>query len=243
MSTPTQTSSFHARLAALKGELVKQGALVERSIEDAVEAVFEKKADKARIVIERDTQIDKVDVQIEKNAVQILLDEWGQPAATPPDLRMLLTIVKVNNEFERIGDLAVVIAEKFDVIATLPATGAGAAAVMPPKFRMMANSIIGIMRNTVAAFDKMDVTSAQLVLASDDATEAFRTAILRDVEQGLVKGIHGVDYAFALGRIAYSLGRMADHCTNVAEQVIYVATGKIVRHEGEKWTRPTDPDA
>lgn len=223
-------------MTSLKAELVVQGKLVQRSIEDAVVAVFDRNSVKAREVIERDHQIDKVDVQIEKSAVQILVDEWGHPGVRAEDLRMMLTIVKVNNEYERIGDLATVIAEKYDTVASLPGS-------MPPKFRVMANSIIGIMHNTNTAFAQMDVTAAQLVLVSDDATDAFKTAILRDVEEGLVKGIHTVDYAFALGRIAHSLARMADHCTNIAEQVIYVASGKIVRHMGEKWTGPEDPDA
>jgi len=232
---PTSTS-FHTRLAALKAELVGQGRLVQQSIEDAVEAIFERRANKAAEVIERDHLIDKVDVQIEKNAVQLLVDEWGHPGVEAADLRMVLTIVKVNNEFERIGDLAAVIAEKYDTVGSQ-------GMVIPPRFRVMANSIIGIMHNTNAAFSRMDVTAAQLVLASDDATDAFKTAMLRDIEDGLVKGIHTVDYAFALGRIAHSLARMADHCTNVAEQVLYVATGKIVRHQGEKWTGLQDPGA
>lgn len=232
---PTQpTTSFHTRLVALKGELVAQGRLVQRSIEDAVEAVFERRPAKAEEVIRRDEEIDRVDVEIEKSAVRLLVEEWGNPGVTAEDLRMVLTIVKVNNEFERIGDLAAVIAEKYDAV------GASGMSI-PAKFRVMANSVIGIMHNTNTAFSHMDVGVARLVLASDDATDAFKTALLRDIEDGLVKGIHTVDYAFALGRIAHSLARMADHCTNVAEQVIYVATGKIVRHQGEKWTGPLDP--
>lgn len=235
MNTVSRTS-FHDRLGVLRGDLVSQGRLVQRSIEDAVVAVFDRRGDKAREVIERDHEIDRVDIAIEKAAVQLLVDEWGHDGVSAEDLRMVLTVVKVNNEFERIGDLAAVIAEKYDAVSTLPLA-------IPPKFRVMANSIIGIMHNTNTAFAQMDVTAAQLVLASDDATDAFKTAILRDVESGLVKGVHTVDYAFALGRIAHSMARMADHCTNVAEQVIYVVSGKIVRHMNEKWTRPVDPGA
>ncbi len=236
VTTAQPTTSFHTRLVSLKGELVAQGRLVQRSIEDAVEAVFERRPGKAAEVIQRDHEIDRVDVQIEKGAVQLLVDEWGNPGVAAQDLRMVLTIVKVNNEFERIGDLAAVIAEKYDAV------GASGLSI-PAKFRVMANSVIGIMHNTNAAFAQMDVTAARLVLTSDDATDAFKTAILRDIEDGLVKGLHTVDYAFALGRIAHSLARMADHCTNVAEQVIYVATGMIVRHQEDKWTTPLDPGA
>ncbi|MFM9957926.1 MAG: phosphate signaling complex protein PhoU [Phycisphaerales bacterium] len=236
MTTAQPTTSFHVRLGALKDQLVAQGRLVQRSIEDAVEAVFDRKSGKAAEVIARDHEIDRVDIQIEKAAVQLMVDEWGNPGVKAEDLRMVLTIVKVNNEFERIGDLATVIAEKHNAV------GASALSI-PGKFRVMANSVIGIMHTTNAAFGQMDVQAAQLVLASDDATDAFKTAILRDIEDGLVKGLHTVDYAFALGRIAHSLARMADHCTNVAEQVIYVTSGKIVRHQGEKWTGPQDPGA
>jgi phosphate transport system protein len=221
----------------LKTQIEEQSRLVERVIETAVEAIFERDADKARRVIEHDEVVDRVDVQIEKSAVAFLHEATRQAGAglAEHDIRLVLTIVKANNELERIADLAVSIAEQVDAVRAL-------ADSPPAKFRVMANSVIGIMQNTNTALEHLDDQAAQLVLASDDATEAFKRAILREVEERLAKGELSVDFAFALHIVAASLGRMADHCTNIAEQIIYVQSGKIVRHTDSKWTEPAPPE-
>lgn len=229
---PSSRPEFDARLTRLKADLVAQARVVQRAIESAVDGAFERNASKGRRAIELDHQIDAEDVRIERSAVQLLADATAQGVRMDErDIRMILTIVKVNNELERVADAAVSIAERAE-----PLRGIGA--VLPPKFRVMANSVIGIMQTTVIAFEQMDRVSAEVVLASDDATEAFKQAILQDTMQHLACGQHTVDFAMALGAVASNLGRIADHCTNVAEQVIYVATGMIVRHEGDKWTKP-----
>lgn len=227
---------FQKRLDELKAELVEQGGTVQRAIDSAVDAVFDKDAELARRVIEGDEEIDRVDVRIEKKAVRLVSDIVGAGVPIPEHgLRMIFTIVKVNNEFERVADLAVTIAERVESFAHLTTPP-------PAKFRVMANSVIGIMHNTTTAFAHMDNDAAQLVLATDDATEAFAEAIRRDVAESLAKGEIEVEFAFALNRVGGALARIADHCTNVAEQTIYVTTGKIVRHMGDKWTAPTEPD-
>lgn len=234
---PGVSVAFRERLWGLKNELVEQGRFVQRTMELCIEAVFEKDAEKARRAIENDETVDRVDVRIERDAVKLLVDAMRSgEQAEEYDLRMILTIVKVNNEFERIADLAVAVAEKVDSFIALTTP-------TPDKFRVMANSVIGIMHNTIRALGSLDTAAARVVLQSDDATEAFKQAIIRDVEEGLAKGRHTVDFAFALNLVAASFARMADHCTNVAEQVIYVETGKIVRHHGDHWTAPMEPGA
>ena len=225
---------FENRIATLKARLVEQGDLVRRVIEAAVEAVFDRDAGKARRVIEHDETIDRVDVEIERDAVAVLSDALEAGVRlSPRQVRVILTIVKVNNEFERIADLSVDIATRIDSLIRFPEPP-------PPKVRVIANSVIGIMQTTNTAFAHSDVDAARLVLASDDATEAFKEAILKDVAEQLARGELTVDFALALRIVAFSLGRMADHCTNVAEQVIYSETGKIVRHT-DHWTEPEDP--
>jgi len=78
---------------------------------------------------------------------------------------------------------------------------------------------------------------------SFDATLAFQSELMRDVEQRVASGVHSVEYAFAAQTVIASLARMADHCTNIAEQVIYVTTGKIVRHLPGGWSEPMEPQA
>lgn len=229
---PSSRPEFDERLALLKAALVAQARSVQRAIESAVDGAFERDTERARLAIALDQAIDREDVRIERSAVDLLTDATAQGVRMDEhDIRMILTIVKVNNELERIADAAVDIAERAGVFQPL-------AAALPPKFRVMANSVIGIMQTTVIAFEQMDRVPAEVVLASDDATEAFKQAILQDTMQHLACGQHSTEFAMALGAVASSLGRMADHCTNIAEQVIYVATGMIVRHEGDKWTKP-----
>ncbi len=229
---PAANPAFEQRLAILKSKLVVQGRAVQKQIERAVDSVFEKDAAKAARVVADDAAIDREDVQIERDAVDLLTDAMDQSVKLDHyTVRMILTIVKVNNEFERISDCAVNIAERIGAFSDLKTA-------MPSKFRMMANSVIGIMQTTNVALEGMDTVAAQLVLASDDATEAFKNALLSDTEEQLAMGRHSVEFAFALRTVAVNLGRMTDHCTNVAEQVIYVESGKIVRHLGDRWTKP-----
>lgn len=229
---PATRADFEQRLARLKADLDAQARTVQTAIEAALNGAFDKDAAKARTAIELEGQIDKEDIRIERSAVALLHDatEHGVEL-TDADVRMILTIVKVNNELERIADSAATIANRMPAMSALGTT-------VPPKYRVMANSVIGIMQTTTRAFAHMDPTSAQVVLASDDATEAFKHAILEDTFRQLARGEHTVEYAMALTSVASHLGRMADYCTNIAEQVIYTATGKVVRHEGDKWTKP-----
>lgn len=232
---PGSDAPIDQRVAKLHEMLVEQGEAVQDLVERAVQAVFEKDAEAAAKVIADDEAIDNRDVEIERHAVSILSDAVGTVSEmTPYDVRMILTIVKVNNELERIADLAVGVADRiapFRELSTDP----------PAKFRVMANSVIGIVSNTKVALSMRDVEVARVVLSTDDATEMFRNAILREVEVNLAAGEHTPDYALTLSKVAYLLGRIADHCTNVAEQVIYVETGKIVRHMDNAWSEPMDP--
>ena len=232
------------RLVQLKSDLVEQGRHVQRIVEAAVQSIFEKDRSLAEKVVKEDEVIDRVDIRIERTAVALLTESLQLCAAgTASDeaplnayqVRMILAIVKVNNEFERIADLAVAMVARMSAWLKLPGDP-------PRRFRVMANSVIGMIEHSIMSLEDMDTDAARLVLASDDATEAFREAILRENEEELAGGNRSAEYAFALNRVAAAIARMADHCTNVAEQVIYVETGKIVRHTDEQWTEPSEPD-
>jgi phosphate transport system protein len=224
------------RLASLHRELVDEGGAVRRLVELAVDAIFARNAAQAATVRAADDQIDKSDVLIERHAVRLLTDAIGTGGLSEKDVRMVLTIVKVNNEFERVADLAAFIASMLDSFVNM-------AAETPRQFRVLANSVIGIVQTTVNCFDRMDVHQARRVLSSDSTTDAFRAAVLRRTEEELAAGVRTVEYAFTVNRVAGALARMAEHCTNVAEQVIYVESGMIVRHADDgAWTEPAVPE-
>jgi phosphate transport system protein len=100
---------------------------------------------------------------------------------------------------------------------------------------VLCNSVIGILRDVNRALERSDAGLARIVLHSEDAVEQFKSALLRDAEQQIADGTMTVDVAFSLHEIASQCERMADHCTNIAEQIIYAATGAIVRHTDAGW--------
>ncbi len=182
-------------------------------------------------VVEGDEVIDRVDVEIERACIGLLRiganDEHG--------IRSVLTLVKVNNELERIADCAVIVAEsaiKNDKMISMA----------PPTFRVMANSVIGMTRDMNHALAESDTEMAIRVLSFDDTVCRFRKEIVLDVQHRTSRGELDPLVAFELLAVTRSLERIADHCTNICEQVIYLETGKIVRHLPEGWTSPETPE-
>jgi phosphate transport system protein len=224
---PTTNAGIEARLARLRREVVEQAGRVRALVEASFEACFSSDVEAARRVPSADEEIDRVDVLIERESVGLLSDATKLGAALSEDqLRGVLTIVKVNNELERIADAGVAVAERVKP---------GSSCEPPETMRVLANSVVGILRDAAAAFDRMDSSLARVVLQSEDAVEAFKAAVLRDAEEMIAGGTLGVDAAFHMHEFASQCERMADHCTNIAEQIIYAATGAIVRHMGGTW--------
>ncbi len=232
----TPPAEMAQRIARLQADLIEQGRRVLSMLEAAFDAAFARDPERASAAEARDDEIDAADVAIERAAVQLLSDATRAGAAMdPPDLRSVLTIVKVNNELERIADCAV-------EVAGLVRRHAGTTGAYPDTFRVMANSVIGILRDTNLAVQRGDAALAKVVLQSQHAVTAFKAALLRDAEEKIARGAMQVDFAFQLHEMATECERIADHCTNIAEQVIYQTTGAIVRHTDAQWviTRPAD---
>lgn len=233
---PTSAESFVARTDALKGDLVGQGRRVQTMLEAAFEALFTGSAARAAWAVAQDDEVDRVDVVIEQQCVQLLHDATRQGAELgATQLRAILMIVKVNNELERAADVAAEIA-----------SGAGTDTTRPPfpdTFRVMANSIIGIVRDANTALARNDATLAGIVLQSQHAVTAFKDAVLRDAEEKLSRGQMKPDFAFLLHDVANACETIADHCTNVAEQIIYLTTGSTVRHTQTSWVQMPKPQA
>jgi phosphate transport system protein len=228
---------FNQRLEKLKGELVAQGERVQRLLEAAFSSIFVRDGQVASRVQAMDDEVDRVDVELEKASVALLTDATKEGAALDPSqLRAVLTIVKINNELERIADGGVSIAEQAGEMTRLRGAGAvKGSGEIPETFQVMANSVVGILRDVNRAYQRSDASLAKVVLQSEDAVEAFKAAILQDAERRIAGGAMPVDFAFALHEIANECCRMADHCTNIAEQVIYSLSGTIVRHTDAGW--------
>ena len=224
-------SPFSRKLARLKDDLVAQGKRVYELALLAVESFFDHDAAKARAVVEGDSAVDKVNVEIERGAVPLL----GMGETDEHAIRSVLTIVKINNELERIADGAVNIAETV--------TGADRPRqAIPPTFRVMANSVVGILRDAIRALDELNTHLAEQVLDFDDTVDQFKRQIVLDAEEKVASGTSSAQFAFRLLTVTNNLERMADHCTNICEQVIYLESGMIVRHLPEGWTKPAPPE-
>jgi len=223
-------SEFDRKLSQLKADLNTQGSRVSDQLLRAVEASFDGNETEAKSVIESDEVIDRVDVEIERACINLL----RMGATEEHSIRSVLTIVKVNNEFERIADCAVIVAESAIDSENLISSA-------PPTFRVMANSVVGMSRDTTQALAEADTELAIRVLSFDDTVNRFRREIVLDVQNRTSSGDLDPLVAFKLLAVTRSLERIADHCTNICEQVIYLDTGKIVRHLPEGWTTPETP--
>lgn len=220
-------TDFSVQLAALRSTLVAQGERVLDLVLKSVESYFDLDKQKAAAVLAADDLIDRVDVEIERASIPLL----AMGVTDEHCIRSVLTVVKVNNELERIADLGVAIAEVVEAYPDLQER-------MPPTFRVMANSVIGMLRDVVRALGDGNPKLAQQVLLFDDTVSRFKQEISLHAQEKVASGGFSVQFAFRLTSVTKSLERIADHCTNVAEQVIYLETGKIVRHRPEGWSDP-----
>lgn len=226
---PTSPEGFTNRIDGLRHDLVVQARRVQMLIESAFDAFFARDNAKAAAVLLLDDEIDRVDVELERASVSLLSDATREGAHLDQvQLRHVLTIVKVNNELERIADVGVAIAE---AVARLPAT----MPICPPTLRVMTNSVVGIVRDVGLAVDRTDARLAKVVLQSEDAVAAFKAALLRNAEEQIASGKMAVDFAFIIHELATRCEDIADHSTNIAEQILYLATGTIMRHMEGHW--------
>jgi phosphate transport system protein len=214
---------FIDQLEDLKSRLARMTALVQQAVEQAVEAVFDCDAELAQQVIDGDARIDEEEVKVEKGAIDLLA--LYQPAAT--DLRLITTVIKANSDFERIADCAVNIAQRLLPISNGPASGTFK---LPTDLRVMANSVVATLRDTIKAFNLGDEPLARKLLKGDDVVDALYHQIVQDMLALMQSDSHQANLDLSTIMIAKNLERIADHCTNIAESVVYVQSGRIIRH-------------
>lgn len=196
-------------------------ALVQQAVEQAAEAVNGADARLARAIIEGDGRIDEEEVKVEKAAIDLLA--LFQPAAG--DLRMITTIIKVNSDFERIGDCAVNVAQRVLTLAAMRV-------YEPPRdLTLMGRSVVMTLRDAIKAFNLLDQMLALQVLRGDDVVDALYHQIVQDLVHLMESNGNKAKIDLSNIMIAKNFERIADHCTNIGESVIYVSSGKIVRHQ------------
>ena len=200
--------------------MARVASLAQQAVENATDALYNLDTQLAQEVIQADARIDEEEVRLEKQAIDLLA--LHQPAAG--DLRLVTMIIKVNSDFERIADCAVNVAQRVLPLSQYPQ-------YQPPRdLKLLANTVIATLRDTVRAFNQVDESLARQVLKSDDVVDALYHQIVQDMLGILETDGNSANVDLSNIMIAKNLERIGDHCTNIAEDVIYVHTGRIIRH-------------
>ncbi len=208
-------------LKKLQDNILELCGAVETSVSKALQALEQQDDVLARQVIDDDTSIDLMEVRIEEEVLKILA--LHQPVAV--DLRRIIAILKINNDLERIGDYAVNIAKRQLELSGHPA--------YPKEFRFdkVCKLVNQQLRDSVDALIQMSTETARKVIESDREIDRFHRDIVQRLESTVFAGDLIVPVMLQVFSVSRSMERIGDHATNIAEDVIYMITGEIARHE------------
>jgi phosphate transport system protein len=209
----------------LKKKILNLSARVEAAVHDSTEAIEERDGDLAQRVIDNDIEIDQQEVEVEEECLKILA--LYQPVAT--DLRFIIAVLKINSDLERIGDLAVNIAERAVFLATQPKPD------ISFDFVGMAQEAQSMLKKSLDALVNMSIELAQEVCAGDDTIDAMNRQMYLKVQNSILAHPEQIASLVHLLSVSRHLERIADHATNIAEDVIYMIEGQIVRHRTEEY--------
>jgi phosphate transport system protein len=199
--------------------------MVESAVRDATEAIVSRDGDLARRVIDNDIRIDEMEVQVEEGCLKVLA--LHQPVAT--DLRFIVAVLKIDNELERVGDLAVNVAERAAYLATQPPVS------ISLDFQAMARKAQRMLTKSLDALVNLSASQAREVLIGDDEIDAMNRQMYVIIQHAIGAGPDQTESLIHMLSASRHIERIADHATNIAEDVIYMIEGKIVRHKAEDY--------
>ena len=213
-------SVFDEELQHLKEKLLKMGSLVEDSIKSSIQAIVERDNELAKKIIDRDRMVNTLDVEIDEESIRLIA--LKQPMAG--DLRFITTAMKITSDLERMGDLAVNVAERALELNEEPILKPY---IDIPRMREIAQ---GMTRDALDAFVRKDKKLAMDVIMRDDEVDELKHDVLEELSFLMAQDPSTVSRAMKISFVAQYLERIADHATNIAEMVIYLIEGKIIRH-------------
>jgi phosphate transport system protein len=219
-----QKRHFEQELDQLRSKLLAMSALVESAVYYSIAAVVDKDRKLAEEVLQGEARVNRTEIEIDEHAISLLA--LHQPVAG--DLRLITAALKINTDLERMGDLAVNIAERALSLLDEP--------VMPqvvdiPQISALVQNMV---RKSLDAFVSKDATAARSVLLSDDAVDALRSAFFQELISFMRREPNQITQAISLLSIVRNLERIADHATNIAEDVLFYVKGIDVRHHAEE---------
>jgi len=213
-------SIFDDELRNLKEKILKMGLLVEAAIRDSIKALVERDSDLAREVIKKDHQINALDVEIDEECIRLIA--LRQPKAG--DLRFITTAMKITTDLERMGDLAEDICERAIELNEEP--------TLKPYIDIprMAEIAQGMLVDVLDAFVRKEPSIAYDVIKRDDEVDSLTVQVFNELLFFMIQDPKTVSRAVKITYIAKYLERIADHATNIAEMVVYMVEGKMIRH-------------
>jgi len=218
------TIRLQKEIEKVKKKLVFLSAVVLESLHNAVKSVENMDLELARSVVQKDFEIDELEVEVEEDCLKILA--LYQPVAV--DLRFLVAVIKINNELERIGDFAVSLADKVESLSGYARRNTLF------DISTMASKVENMLRRAIDALVNMDANLARSVGSADDEVDNLKREARIAISKRMVECPSETEINALLDLLSISrhLERVGDHATNIAEEVIYLVEGEIVRHRG-----------
>ncbi len=215
---------FEAELQALRHQLLTMGGLVEERVHRAVQALVHRQEEDAARVIAGDGDINELQMAIDERCLRLLATQ--SPLAV--DLRLITSAMKINADLERIGDQAVNIAESVLTLIPQPPLKP---LIDIPRMAALAEKMI---RDALDAFVRRDAALARDVLRRDDEVDDLKDQVFRELLTYMMADPGTIQRALSVILISRNLERIGDHATNIAEDVVFIAEGKDVRHHAEQ---------
>ena len=209
----------------LKKKILDLGARIETVVHEAIRSIEQRDVVLAQKIIDEDIEIDHTEVEVEEDCLKILA--LYQPVAI--DLRFIVAILKINSDLERIGDLGVNIAERSVFLASVPQVNASL------DFARMSKKTESMLNKCLDALVNMSSELANEVCADDDEVDAINRQMYLRVQEAIQEYPDQMLSLIHLLSVSRHLERIADHATNIAEDVIYMIEGRIVRHKAEEY--------
>jgi phosphate transport system protein len=212
---------FDREIEHLKELLLRMGAMVEDSINESIRALLERDTAVAQSVINADTQIDEMELEIDQHTIELIA--MMQPAAV--DLRFVAAAMKITPELERIADLAVDVCERAIELNREPPLKP---LIDIPRLARITQDMV---RQSLDAFVRRDAVLARQVIARDDEVDLLTEQSFRELLTYMLEDSRNISRAIRLTFIGKYFERMADGATNICEMIVYLAEGKVIKHQ------------
>jgi phosphate transport system protein len=212
---------YEKELQEIKDGLIYQGALTEKAIQLAMRSLSERNSEIAKRVIKDDEEIDKLDTDLEDRCIKILA--LRQPTAI--DLRFITTAIKITGHLERIGDMAVNIAEKALQLNDEPQ--------LKPYIDLprMTDLVSGMIKDSLDSFIRNDLAMAERVRRTEQMVDDLNEQIFREILTFMMEDSKSIHRGLLIMQVSKNMERIADHAKGIADMVTYMVTGECVRHQ------------